>query len=120
MEYYHSDTYYFYKLYYTWAEHEWAKGRYIKADGTIEHEGRWLKDSPVKEGEYTTSNMRIGEMGQYDGTIKDGKFHANGKYQERNMKGDIVYAYDGEYDDVHVLLKAAEAPWRLIGRLSPR
>ena len=73
-------------------------GTLTKADGTIEHEGRWLKDSPVKEGEYTTSNMRIGEMGQYDGTIKDGKFHANGKYQERNMKNDVVYAYDGEYN----------------------
>ena len=50
-----SDTYYFYKLYYSWAEDDWVKVRYIKADGTIESGSVY-----VQSGTYTRENSAAG------------------------------------------------------------
>ena len=46
-----SDTYYFYKLYYSWSEDDWIKVRYIKADGSIESGSVY-----VQSGTYTREN----------------------------------------------------------------
>ena len=50
-----SDTYYFYKLYYSWAEDDWVKARYIKADGSIESGNVYLHS-----GSYTKENSAAG------------------------------------------------------------
>ena len=50
-----SDTYYFYKLYYSWAEDDWVKARYIKADGSIESGNVYLHS-----GSYTKENSAGG------------------------------------------------------------
>ena len=50
-----SDTYYFYKLYYSWAEDDWVKARYIKADGSIESGNVYLHS-----GSYTRENSASG------------------------------------------------------------
>ena len=50
-----SDTYYFYKLYYSWAEDDWVKVRYIKADGSIESGNVYLHS-----GSYTKENSAGG------------------------------------------------------------
>ena len=50
-----SDTYYFYKLYYSWAEDDWVKVRYIKADGSIESGNVYLHS-----GSYTKENSAAG------------------------------------------------------------
>ena len=50
-----SDTYYFYKLYYSWATSDWCKGRYIKADGSIESGNVY-----VASGQYTKENSAGG------------------------------------------------------------
>ena len=50
-----SDTYYFYKLYYSWSEDDWIKVRYIKADGSIESGSVY-----VQSGTYTRENSGSG------------------------------------------------------------
>ena len=50
-----SDTYHFYKLYYSWAEDDWVKARYIKADGSIESGNVY-----VSSGSYTAENAAAG------------------------------------------------------------
>ena len=50
-----SDTYYFYKLYYSWAEDDWVKARYIKADGSIESGAVY-----VASGQWTSENSASG------------------------------------------------------------
>ena len=50
-----SDTYYFYKLYYSWSEDDWVKVRYIKADGSIESGSVY-----VASGTYTRENSGSG------------------------------------------------------------
>ena len=50
-----SDTYYFYKLYYSWAEDDWMKMRYIKADGSIESGNVY-----IVTGSYTKENAAGG------------------------------------------------------------
>ena len=50
-----SDTYYFYKLYYYWAEDDWVKARYIKADGSIESGSVYLAS-----GQWTSENSASG------------------------------------------------------------
>ena len=50
-----SDTYYFYKLYYSWAEDDWMKVRYIKADGSIESGNVY-----ISSGSYTRENSAGG------------------------------------------------------------
>ena len=59
-----SDTYYFYKLYYSWAEDDWMKVRYIKADGSIESGNVYLVS-----GSYTRENSAAGpsRMGHTNG-----------------------------------------------------
>ena len=50
-----SDTYYFYKLYYSWSEDDWVKARYIKADGSIESGNVYLAS-----GQWTSENSASG------------------------------------------------------------
>jgi len=50
-----SNTYHFYKLYYSWAEDDWVKARYIKADGSIESGSVYLSS-----GSYTAENSATG------------------------------------------------------------
>ena len=50
-----SDTYYYYKLYYSWAASDWVKARYIKSDGSIESSGVY-----VGSGQYTKENSAGG------------------------------------------------------------
>ena len=49
-----SNTYHFYKLYYSWAEDDWVKARYIKADGSIESGSVYLSS-----GSYTAENLSL-------------------------------------------------------------
>ena len=50
-----SDTYYIYKLYYSLAEDDWVKARYIKADGSIESGSVYLAS-----GQWTSENSASG------------------------------------------------------------
>ncbi len=50
-----SDTYYFYKLYYSWATSDWVKARYIKSDGSIESGNVY-----ISSGTYTRENAAGG------------------------------------------------------------
>ena len=50
-----SDDYHFYKLFYTWAQDDWFKMRYIKADGSIESGNVY-----VGSGTYTKENSAGG------------------------------------------------------------
>ena len=50
-----SDTYYYYKLFYSWAEDDWMKMRYIKADGSIESGSVYLAS-----GQWTSENSASG------------------------------------------------------------
>ena len=56
-----SDSYKFYKIYYSYANHDWIKGRYIKADGSIESGSVYLWT-----GQYARENADDG--GRYGGT----------------------------------------------------
>ena len=61
-----SADYNFYKLYYSWAEDDWMKVRYIKADGSIEsgnvyvHSGRYSKENPAGDGRIGHTNQNYG------------------------------------------------------------
>ena len=56
-----SDTYQFYKIFYSFAEDDWIKGRYIKADGSIESGNVYLWT-----GQYSRQNAD--DDGDYGGT----------------------------------------------------
>ena len=56
-----SDSYKFYKLYYSWAEDDWFKARYIKADGSVESGNVYLS-----AGQYARQNAD--DDGRYGGT----------------------------------------------------
>ena len=61
-----SDTYYYYKLFYSWAEDDWMKMRYIKADGSIESgsvyvgSGYYTKENPAGDGRIGFTNQSYG------------------------------------------------------------
>ena len=61
-----SADYNFYKLYYSWAEDDWMRFRYIKADGSIEsgnvyvHSGRYSKENPAGDGRIGHTNQNYG------------------------------------------------------------
>ena len=60
------DTYYYYKLFYSWAEDDWMKMRYIKADGSIESgsvyvgSGYYTKENPAGDGRIGFTNQSYG------------------------------------------------------------
>ena len=56
-----SDSYKFYKLFYSWAEDDWMKARYIKADGSVESGNVYLST-----GQYSRENAD--NDGRYGGT----------------------------------------------------
>ena len=57
-----SDTYQFYKIYYSFAQDDWIKGRYIKADGSIESgsvyvwTGYYARENGDDSGRYGSTN----------------------------------------------------------------
>ena len=58
-----SDTYDYYKLFYTWAEDDWMKMNYVKADGTVQTGGNYTWTG-VYSHENTDGNGRYGNNGQ--------------------------------------------------------
>ena len=57
-----SDSYKFYKIFYSYSHHDWFKGRYIKADGSIESgsvylwTGQYSRENADDDGDYGSTN----------------------------------------------------------------
>jgi len=68
-----SDTYQFYKIYYSFAQDDWMKGRYIKADGSIESGnvylwvGQYARENSDNEGRYGDTNTNYAVYNYWNG-----------------------------------------------------
>ena len=68
-----SDTYQFYKIYYSFAQDDWIKGRYIKADGSIESgnvyvwTGQYSRENADDDGDYGGTNQNYGVYSYWNG-----------------------------------------------------
>ena len=60
-----SDTYQFYKIFYSFAQDDWMKGRYIKADGSVESgnvyvwTGQYARENSDNDGRYGDTNTNF-------------------------------------------------------------
>jgi len=67
-----SDTYQFYKIFYSFAQDDWMKGRYIKADGSIESgsvylsTGQYSRENGADDGRYGGTNQNYAIYGYWD------------------------------------------------------
>jgi len=67
-----SDTYQFYKIFYSFAQDDWVKGRYIKADGSIESgnvyvwTGQYSRQNADDDGDYGSTNANYAVYGYWD------------------------------------------------------
>ena len=68
-----SDTYQFYKIFYSFAQDDWIKGRYIKADGSIESgsvylwTGQYSRQNADDDGDYGSTNASYGVYSYWNG-----------------------------------------------------
>ena len=67
-----SDSYKFYKIFYSYANHDWIKGRYIKADGSIESgnvylwTGQYSRQNADDDGDYGGTNYNYAVYHYWD------------------------------------------------------
>ena len=68
-----SDTYQFYKIFYSFAQDDWIKGRYIKADGSIESgsvyvwTGQYSRQNADDDGDYGSTNASYAVYNYWNG-----------------------------------------------------
>ena len=67
-----SDSYKFYKIFYSYANHDWFKGRYIKADGSIESgsvylwTGQYSRENAADDGRFGNTNTNYAVYHYWD------------------------------------------------------
>ena len=67
-----SDSYKFYKIFYSYSHHDWFKGRYIKADGSIESgsvylwTGQYSRENGADDGRYGNTNTNYAVYHYWD------------------------------------------------------
>jgi hypothetical protein len=68
-----SNSYKFYKIFYSWAQDDWLKGRYIKADGSVEGgnvylwTGQYARENADDEGRLGSTNTNYAVYSYWDG-----------------------------------------------------
>ena len=67
-----SDSYKFYKIFYSYSHHDWFKGRYIKADGSIESgsvylwTGQYSRENAADDGRFGNTNTNYAVYHYWD------------------------------------------------------
>ena len=67
-----SDSYKFYKIFYSWSQDDWMKGRYIKADGSIESgnvylwTGQYARENGDDDGRIGNTNTNYAVYSYFD------------------------------------------------------